>query len=53
MGGAVVMPLVGLGFPIVLAVGAVGAGGAVISYAVYRLWHDREHHGFKWLHRAH
>lgn len=54
MGGAVVIPLVGLLFPIMLGIGAVGIGGAVITYAVYRLWHDRVHHShFGWLHRPH
>lgn len=52
MGGAVVIPLVGLAFPILLGIGAVGFGAAVASWAGYRLWHDRQHHGFShFLHR--
>jgi hypothetical protein len=52
MGGAVVIPLVGLVFPILLGVGAVGFGAAIASWAGYRLWHDRQHHGFShFLHR--
>jgi hypothetical protein len=54
MGGAIVIPLVGLLFPIVLLVGAAASGGAVISWTAYRLWHDRErrHHlNLHWHHR--
>lgn len=52
MGGVVVIPLVGLVFPIALAVGAVAVNAAVITWAAYRLWHDRERHTLGWFHRS-
>lgn len=51
MGGAVVIPLVGLVFPIILGIGAVGIGGAVVSWVAFRMWHDRQHHGLGLFHR--
>lgn len=51
MGGLVVIPLVGLVFPILLMIGAIGAGGAVASWVAYQLWHEKEHHFLGLFHR--
>jgi hypothetical protein len=48
MGGIVVIPLVGLVFPILLGIAAAAFGGGVIVWGVYRLWHDRDHHSLGW-----
>ena len=53
MGGAFIIPLVALLFPILLLLAALILDAAFISWVAYRLWHDRSH-GRLWraIHRA-
>ena len=41
MGGALIIPLVALLFPILLLLAAIIFDAAVISLVAYRMWHDR------------
>jgi hypothetical protein len=43
MGGALIIPLVALLFPILLLLTALFIDAAIIAWAVYRSWHDRVH----------
>jgi hypothetical protein len=57
MGGAIVIPLVALLFPILLLVVVVALDAAFISWIAYQVWHVRAHarqHGRIWraMHRA-
>ena len=54
MGGAIVIPLVALLFPIMLLVVVVALDTAFISWVALQLWNGRSH-GRIWhaLHRAH
>ncbi|HEY4953804.1 MAG TPA: hypothetical protein VII02_02860 [Gemmatimonadaceae bacterium] len=47
MGGALIIPLVALLFPILLLITALVFDAVVISWTLYRSWHDRrrEHSG--------
>jgi hypothetical protein len=46
MGGALIIPLVALLFPILLLVMALAFDAAVITWTIYRSWHDRaQRHG--------
>jgi hypothetical protein len=41
MGGALIIPLVALLFPILLLITALVFDAVVISWTLYRSWHDR------------
>lgn len=43
MGGALIIPLVALLFPILLLLTALLFDAAIIAWTVYRTWHDRVH----------
>jgi hypothetical protein len=53
MGGAIIIPLVALVFPILLLIGAIAFEALFMSWSAYRMWHDRAH-GRLWrlLHRV-
>jgi hypothetical protein len=53
MGGAIVIPLVALLFPILLLLAVVALDAAFLSWIAYRVWQGRAH-GRIWhaLHRA-
>lgn len=48
MSGAFIIPLLALLFPIVLLLIALLFDAAFVSWAAYRLWHDRPQH---WIRR--
>lgn len=54
MGGApIIIPLVALALPIFFILGALVFDAVVISWFVYRVWHDRERlHRGRLLHRS-
>jgi uncharacterized membrane protein YfcA len=53
MGGApIIIPLVALMIPVVFILGALVFDAVVVSWVVYRVWHDRRHwHWGRLLHR--
>lgn len=51
--GPIIIPLVALLIPILLLLMAVVFDAVFVSWAAYRLWHDREHGFFKRLIRHH
>jgi hypothetical protein len=44
MGGApIIIPLVGLAIPILFLLAAIVFDAGLVSWVVYRIWHDRRH----------
>lgn len=43
MGGAIIIPLVALLFPILLLLAVIILDAGLVFWAAYRMWHDRVH----------